>query len=92
MSTDKLMFAVPSKGRLMEQTTQVLAAHGLTLRKTGNARGYRGAFDELPEVEVAFVSASEIVNPLGCAVVSMLNTLPVGPFAPCGPVAPVSPV
>ncbi|MEQ1695375.1 MAG: ATP phosphoribosyltransferase [Hyphomicrobiaceae bacterium] len=62
MSTDKLIFAVPSKGRLMEQTTEVLAKHGLTLRKTGNARGYRGAFDELPEIEVAFVSASEIAS------------------------------
>ncbi len=60
MSTDKLIFAVPSKGRLMEQTTEVLAQRGLTLRKTGNARGYRGAFDEMPEIEVAFVSASEI--------------------------------
>ena len=60
MSTDKLIFAVPSKGRLMEQTTEALAASGLTLRKTGNARGYRGAFDEMPQVEVAFVSASEI--------------------------------
>lgn len=60
MSAEKLIFAVPSKGRLMEQTTEVLAAHGLTLRKTGHQRGYRGAFDELPEIEVAFVSASEI--------------------------------
>lgn len=60
MSTDKLIFAVPSKGRLMEQTIEVLAKHGLTLHKTGNARGYRGVFDELPEIEVAFVSASEI--------------------------------
>lgn len=62
--SDKLIFAVPSKGRLMEQTTEILAASGLTLRKTGNARGYRGAFDELPEVEVAFVSASEIAAQL----------------------------
>ena len=61
---DPLIFAVPSKGRLMEQTTEILAASGLTLRKTGNARGYRGAFDELPEVEVAFVSASEIAAQL----------------------------
>ena len=64
MTGDKLIFAVPSKGRLMEQTTQVLAERGLTLRKTGNARGYRGAFDELPEVEVAFVSAPEIAAQL----------------------------
>ena len=64
MTGDKLIFAVPSKGRLMEQTTQVLAERGLTLRKTGNARGYRGAFDELPEVEVVLVSASEIAAQL----------------------------
>jgi ATP phosphoribosyltransferase len=62
--SEKLIFAVPSKGRLMEQTTETLAACGLTLRKTGNARGYRGAIDELPEVEVAFVSASEIAAQL----------------------------
>ena len=60
MSTEKLIFAVPSKGRLMEQTAEVLAAGGLTLRKVGHARGYRGQFDELPDVEVAFISASEI--------------------------------
>ncbi len=62
--TGKLVFAVPSKGRLMEDTTKVLAQHGLTLRKTGHARGYRGSFDELPEIEVAFVSASEIAAQL----------------------------
>ena len=62
--SEKLVFAVPSKGRLMEQTTEVLAASGLTLRKLGTARGYRGTFDEMPEVEVAFVSASEIAEQL----------------------------
>ena len=62
--SEKLVFAVPSKGRLMEQTTEVLAAAGLTLRKLGTARGYRGTFDEMPEVEVAFVSASEIAEQL----------------------------
>lgn len=60
MSNEKLIFAVPSKGRLMEQTTEILSTRGLTLRKPGNARGYRGTFDEMPDVEVAFVSASEI--------------------------------
>ena len=64
MSAGKLIFAVPSKGRLMEQTSDVLAAAGLTLRKVGHERGYRGAFDEMPDVEVAFVSASEIASQL----------------------------
>jgi ATP phosphoribosyltransferase len=58
--SDKLILGVPSKGRLMEQTAEAFAAAGLTLRKTGDARGYRGEIVELPDVDVAFVSASEI--------------------------------
>jgi ATP phosphoribosyltransferase len=59
-NTDKLVLAVPSKGRLMEQTAEFFAAAGLTVRKTGNERGYRGEVAELEDVEVAFISASEI--------------------------------
>ena len=57
---DRLILAVPSKGRLMEETANAFAAAGLTLRKTGNERGYRGEIVELPGVDVAFISASEI--------------------------------
>lgn len=64
MSGPALVFAVPSKGRLMEQTAEALAKAGFTLRKSGNARGYRGVIEELPEVEVAYVSASEIAEAL----------------------------
>lgn len=56
----RLVFAVPSKGRLMEQTADALAQAGLLLRKTGNERGYRGEIAGLPGVDVAFVSSSEI--------------------------------
>jgi len=59
-SSEKLIFAVPSKGRLMEQAIEVLAKSGLELRKTGHARGYRGEIVGLDAIEVAFVSASEI--------------------------------
>jgi len=62
MSEAPVVFAVPSKGRLMEQTAGVLAAAGLTLRKTAHVRGYRGEIAELPAVEVAYVSASEIAG------------------------------
>ncbi|MBA4130385.1 MAG: ATP phosphoribosyltransferase catalytic subunit HisG [Hyphomicrobium sp.] len=58
--TEKLLLAVPSKGRLMEQTIEIFANAGLTLRKTGNERGYRGEVAGLDTVEVAFISASEI--------------------------------
>jgi len=56
-----LVFAVPSKGRLMEQTSEFLAKSGLKLRKVGHDRGYRGEIEGVDGVDVAFVSASEIV-------------------------------
>jgi ATP phosphoribosyltransferase len=59
-----LVFAVPSKGRLMEQTAEFLASGGLKLRKVGHDRGYRGEIEGLSGIEVAFVSASEIVAEL----------------------------
>ena len=59
-----LVFAVPSKGRLMEQTAEFLAAAGLKLRKVGHDRGYRGEIEGVDGVDVAFVSASEIVDEL----------------------------
>ncbi len=57
---EKLILGVPSKGRLMDETAAAFAEVGLTLRKTGNERGYRGEIAELPGVDVAFISASEI--------------------------------
>jgi ATP phosphoribosyltransferase len=58
--SERLVFAVPSKGRLMEQTAELLAKAGLTLRKTGHERGYRGEIAGLDGVDVAFISSSEI--------------------------------
>lgn len=60
--SEKLILAVPSKGRLMDQCAELFTANGLTLRKSGHARGYRGEIVEMPDVEVAFISASEIAN------------------------------
>lgn len=57
-----LILAIPSKGRLMEQTEACFKAAGLIVRKTGNARGYRGEIEGLAGVEVAFVSSSEITQ------------------------------
>lgn len=58
--SDRLVFAVPSKGRLMEQTAEFLSKAGLVLRKTGNERGYKGEIAGFDKIDVAFVSASEI--------------------------------
>lgn len=60
--TDKLILALPSKGRLMEQCASALASAGLVVAKTGPQRGYQGEIAGLPEVEVNFVSSSEIAQ------------------------------
>lgn len=62
--SDKLVLGVPSKGRLMDDTAALLAKAGLTLRKSGHDRGYRGVLDGIRDVEIAFLSASEIARHL----------------------------
>jgi ATP phosphoribosyltransferase len=58
----KLVLALPSKGRLMEQCNAALAKAGLAVARTGPARGYKGEIAALPGVEVNFVSSSEIAQ------------------------------
>lgn len=58
--TDRLVLAIPSKGRLMEQTLDMFADAGLRIVKSGHQRGYRGAIEGIDAVDVAYISASEI--------------------------------
>ncbi|MDP4823280.1 MAG: ATP phosphoribosyltransferase, partial [Aestuariivirgaceae bacterium] len=58
-----LTLALPSKGRLMEQAEALFASAGLSIRRTGTDRGYRGIMDAAG-IEVAFLSASEIAQSL----------------------------
>jgi ATP phosphoribosyltransferase len=60
--SDKLILALPSKGRLMEQTASAFAKAGLSVAKTGSARGYQGEIAGWSDVEVNFVSSSEIAQ------------------------------
>jgi ATP phosphoribosyltransferase len=62
--TDKLILAVPSKGRLQENAFAFFARAGLEVVQGRGARDYRGVLNGAPDVEVAFVSASEIVAQL----------------------------
>ena len=62
--TDRLILALPSKGRLMEQCAALLARAGLSVVKSGSPRGYKGEIAGLPGVEVNFVSSSEIAQHL----------------------------
>lgn len=63
MSTP-LVLAVPSKGRLQENAVNYLAGIGLTLVQSGSTRTYRGSVEGLDGVEVAYLSAGEIVREL----------------------------
>ncbi|MFN3889305.1 MAG: ATP phosphoribosyltransferase [Beijerinckiaceae bacterium] len=59
-----LTLAVPSKGRLQENAFNFFGRAGLKLVQGRGARDYRGVLREIPGVEVAFLSASEIVSQL----------------------------
>ena len=59
-----LVLAVPSKGRLQEAAAGFFARAGLELVQGRGARDYRGALAGLPGVDVAYLSASEIVGQL----------------------------
>jgi ATP phosphoribosyltransferase len=58
------VLAVPSKGRLQENAEAFFARAGLTLSKQGGARDYRGTITGLDDVEIAYLSASEIASQL----------------------------
>lgn len=71
MTGETMILGVPSKGRLMEQAGNLFTGAGLTLRKTGHERGYRGDIAGLEGVEVAFLSATEIAWDLALGRVHM---------------------
>lgn len=59
-----ITLAIPSKGRLMEATAGLLAKAGFTIERLGADRGYRGILKGIENVEIAFLSASEIAQNL----------------------------
>lgn len=58
------IIAVPSKGRLQENAEGFFGRAGLALVKPGGVRDYRGTIAGLANVEVAYLSASEIASNL----------------------------
>jgi ATP phosphoribosyltransferase len=61
---ETLVLAVPSKGRLQENAAAFFARAGLSLVQGRGVRDYRGRIVGLENVEVAFLSAAEIVTQL----------------------------
>lgn len=62
--TAPFVLAVPSKGRLQENAEAFFTRAGLALSKPGGARDYRGTIGGLDNVEIAYLSASEIAAQL----------------------------
>ncbi len=62
--TTPFVLAVPSKGRLQENAEAFFTRAGLALAKPRGARDYRGTISGLDNVEIAYLSASEIASQL----------------------------
>lgn len=60
----RLTIALPSKGRMMNDTLETFKKAGLTVEKIGNDRSYVGRVVEYPDIDIAFMSASEISREL----------------------------
>lgn len=61
---NRLILAVPSKGRLQDQVQDYFADAGLAMKKAAGARGYRATLSGFPDVDVMLLSASEIAAAL----------------------------
>ena len=59
-----LTIAIPSKGRLKEQSEEIFADCGFRLKQEGGSRGYRATLSGLPNVSVLLLSAREIAQGL----------------------------
>lgn len=66
-----ITIAIPSKGRLKEQALAVLAKAGLAVSLPDDDRAYRARVKTLEDVEVAFLSASEIAGEIGKGTVDL---------------------
>src|ERR1700720_857941 len=62
--TTPFVLAVPSKGRLQENAEAFFTRAGLALAKPRGARDYRGTINGYDNVEIAYLSASEIASQL----------------------------
>ena len=70
MSTP-FVVAVPSKGRLQENAEAFFTNAGLALAKPRGAREYRGTMMGVDNVEIAYLSASEIASQLASGAVHL---------------------
>ena len=63
--------ALPSKGRLREQALERMAAAGLNIVEPEDSRRYRATVSGRDDIEVSFLSASEIAQELAAGAVDL---------------------
>jgi ATP phosphoribosyltransferase len=66
-----ITLALPSKGRLKEQALELLASAGLPVVLPGDERKYRARIDGRDDIDIAFLSASEIAGELGSGAIDL---------------------
>jgi ATP phosphoribosyltransferase len=59
-----ITIALPSKGRMKDEAAAVFERAGMTIVAVGNDRSYRGRVEGRDDLEIAFLSASEIAREL----------------------------
>ncbi len=57
-----ITIALPSKGRMKEDASAIFEKAGMKIIAAGNERSYRGRVEGMDDVEIAFLSASEIAR------------------------------
>ncbi|MGV3551434.1 ATP phosphoribosyltransferase [Rhizobium sp.] len=60
-----ITIALPSKGRMKDDATAIFQRAGMKIVAVGNDRSYRGRVEGVDDVEIAFLSASEIAREIG---------------------------
>ena len=60
-----ITIALPSKGRMKEDASAIFERAGMKIVAVGNDRSYRGRVEGWDDVEIAFLSASEISRAVG---------------------------
>lgn len=60
-----ITIALPSKGRMKDDSSAIFERAGLKIVGIGNDRSYRGRVEGRDDIEIAFLSASEIAREIG---------------------------
>jgi len=64
-----ITIGLPSKGRMKEDCQAAFERAGMKIVAVGNDRSYRGRVEGVDDVEIAFLSASEIAREIGAGTV-----------------------